>query len=685
MSTPPVVPVGNLLPTDTQQHAAWWLAAASAAFVLWPGSIPKFFFLGAGLWLACRVFQPRALTVGCVGVAASLYSTTFLLTPVCASQALRSPGASAVASPLVQLALLVFGCVWVHLTCVSAPPVLQRVAALRWRFALLWPLLLIGAFYLPWTADIAYGGDEHYHLKAVVVSRVEGTELLGHGWFTALLLTWLGTGGWLARRAGDLKSPSDAPGTTGTWAIAGLALAACAPWLLSGSMMQDPFNQDRMLRYPGSQPWLSAWLWELTRGNGGRDILFGFEVLRFTPVLAVFILGLVLTQEKPWRKAPPVLPLLGALAVATLPTLLYHGTLLYLELALLPLLVLLVREGRRWLLASPERLAGSNAWWAALALGFLKDTGIIAVGILWLARAVVRGTFLTRRSEWSGRAVLAEARVVFVTLGPGVLYLLLRSLHGSRPYQPHFENFVSSAMWLQATRGVLEQFGFLWLPALAGVWLLARRRAWAQLLAAGVLFCGMGLFHLLEEPRWVGLARFNLLLLPAVLVLAWVGLGALLNRRTASMVALLFLMAGNILLSPVDRTGQRAVWGGSGERWYDYTDCLSDLRKLKPDARLAIANVAHSYGIGMTLQRLDWWAEIANLPVTNPSDALATLRDSLASGARGRFDFIIFRWETAPPIAQDFQQSGYVRLRDYPSSGGALTVFALTHPAPPSR
>ena len=444
---------------------------------------------------------------------------------------------------------------------------LQRVAALRWRFALLWPLLLIGAFYLPWTADIAYGGDEHYHLKALVVSRVEGTELVGHGWFTALLLTWLGAGVWLARRAGDLKSPSDAPGTAGTWAIAGLALAACAPWLYSAGIVQDPFNQDRMLRYPGSQPWLSAWLWELTRGNGGRDILFGFEVLRFTPVLAVFVLGLVLTQEKRWRKAPPLLPLMGALAVATVPTLLYHGTLLYLELAILPLLVLLVREGRRWLLASPERLAGTNAWWAALALGFLKDTGIIAVGILWLARAVMRGTFLTRRSEWSGRAVLAEARVAFVTLGPGVLYLLLRSLHASRPYQPHFENFLSSEMWLQATRGVLEQFGFLWLPALAGVCLLARRRAWAQLLAAGGLFGGMGLFHLLEQPRWVGLARFNLLLLPAVLALAWEGLGALVQRRTIAMIALLFLLAGNALMSPVDRTGQRAVWGGSGERW----------------------------------------------------------------------------------------------------------------------
>ena len=691
MSKPSVVSAATAPSLDARQRDTWWLVATVSAYVLCPGSIPKFFFLGAALWLACRVFQPHAWRLGCAGFAAALFATTFLLTPVCASVALRAPSASGFASPLVQLALLVFGCLWVRDASARTPPLLARVAALRGRVLLPWVLLLIGAFSLPWTADIAYGGDEHYHLKAVVLSRVLGGGLVGHAWFAILLLAWLGAGVWLvASRAGDLQSPSGATvgnrrrlQVAGTWAMAGLALAACAPWLYPGGTLEDAFIQDRMLRYPGSQPWLSAWLWELTRANWGSGVLFGFEVLRFTPVLAVFALGIVLAQEKRWRKAAPVLPLLGALVVATVPTLLYHGTLLYLELALIPLLVLLLRDGRRWLLASPNRLTGGNAWWAALTLGFLKDTGIIAVGILWLARAAVRGFFMTRRGEWSFATVLAEARVAFVTLGPGVLYLLLRAMHGSRPYQPHFENFLSAEIWLHAARSVVEQFGFLWLPALAGVWLLARRRAWAQLLAAGALFGGMWFFHLVEEPRWVGLARFNLLLLPAVIALAWECLGALLHRRTAAMMALLLLLAGNAWHSPVDRTGQRAVWGGSGERWYDFSDCLDGIRKLKPDARFALANVAHSYGIGMTLQRLDWWVEGFNLPVANPNDAMATLRAALEMAGRGNFDFVIFRWDGPPPIAQNFQHGNYRRLSDYSSRGGTLTVFARTQPPPP--
>ncbi len=690
MSKPSLVPAVSAPSLDARRES-WWLVAAVAAYVLCPGSIPKFFFLGAALWLAPRVSQPKSWPLGCAGFAAVLFATTFLLTPVCASQALRAPGASGSASPLVQLALLVFGCFWVRAASTGTPALLARVAALRGRVVLPWVLLLTGAFFLPWSADIAYGGDEHYHLKSVVVSRVLGSGLFGHAWFAMLLLAWLGAGVWLAaRRADDLQSPSGATKSNrrrlqvaGTWAMAGLGLAACAPWLYSGAMLEDAFIQDRLLRYPASQPWLSAWLWELTRANWGSGVLFGFEVLRFTPVLAVFALGVVLVQENRWHKAAPVLPLLGALVVATVPTLLYHGTLLYLELALIPLLVLFVRDGRRWLLVSPERLTGGNAWWAALTLGFLKDTGIIAVGILWLARAAVRGVFLTRRSEWSVDALVAEARVVFVTLGPGVLYLMLRAMHGSRPYQPHFENFLSAEIWLHAARSVVEQFGFLWLPALAGGWLLARRRAWAQLLAAGALFAGMWLFHLVEEPRWVGLARFNLLLLPAVLALAWEGLGGLLHRRTAAMVALLLLLAGNAWLSPVDRTGHRAVWGGSGERWYEFSDCLEGIRKLKPDARFALANVSHSYGIGMTLQRLDWWVEPANLPVANPNDVMGTLRAALELAGRGNFDFVIFRWEGTPTISADYQHMNYRRLSDYPSRGGTLTVFAQTQPPPP--
>lgn len=666
----PPVPA-NGAPAGTSNALAW-LLASMAAYVFWPGNIPRFFFLCAGFWLACQTFRGRSMTVLCAGVAATLYATAFLLTPVCAARMFQSTPGVVIPSPGVQLALVVFGCVWLKLALAPAPPVLLRMGELRGRTVLLWAALLMAVSALTWTADIAYGGDEHYHLKALVVAHIQTHHLSTHPGFVLLALGWLATGLWLIRR-GD---PATGKWLPWGWATAWLALAACGPWLQPADVLQDDFNQDRLLRYPASQTWLGAWLMEMTRGDWGTGIFFSFEVLRFIPVLAVFLLGLALMQDGRWRKAPPTLPVLGGLFIATLPTLLYHGTLLYLELALLPLLFLLVRDGRRWLLAGPEWLRHTNAWWAALALGFLKDTGIIAVGFLWLARVAVRTTLLIRRREASFATLLAEARVGFVALGPGTIYLLLRASHGSRPYQPHFENILFTHCWSQAVGRIIEQFGLLWLPALVGVWLLVRRRAWPQGLAISTLFGGMWFFHLLEEPRWIGLARFNLLLLPAVLVLAWEGLAPLLRHRTIALGALLVLLAGNAAFSPVDRTGHRLVWGGSGERWYDFTDCLANLRKLKPDARLAVANNTHSYGIGMTLQRLDWWVVTDNLPVADPNDALATLRAALNQTGKTPYDFVIFRWDGVPPIAPDYQQSGYARLRDYASPGGTLTVFA---------
>lgn len=658
----------NGTPAGTS-HALAWLLASMAAYVFWPGNIPRFFFLCTGFWLACQTFLGRSMTVLCAGVAATLYATAFLLTPVCAARMFQTTPGAAIPSPMVQLALLIFGCLWLKLALAPAPPVLLRMGELRGRTVLLWAVLLMAVSALPWAADVAYGGDEHYHLKALVGAHIQTSHAVTHPWFVLLMLSWLGAGVWLIFRSEKINLVLG-------WGLAGLALAACGPWLLPANVLQDGFNQDRLLRYPASQTWLGAWLMEMTRDNWGTGVLFSFEVLRFTPVFAVFLLGLVFLQERRLRNAPPILSVLGGLAIATLPTLLYHGTLLYLELALLPLLFLLVRDGRRWLLAGPEWLRHTNAWWAALALGFLKDTGIIAVGLLWLARVAVRTTFLIRRRETSFATLLAEARVGFVTLGPGAVYLVLRAMHGSRPYQPHFENILSLHCWSQAVGRVIEQFGLLWLPALVGVWLLVRRRAWPQGLAIGTLFGGMWLFHLLEEPRWIGLARFNLLLLPAVLVLASEGLAPLLKRRALALGVLLALLAGNAALSPVDRTGHRLVWGGSGERWYDFTDCLADLRKLKPDARLAVANNAHSYGIGLALQRLDWWIDSKNLPVAYPDDTSATLHAALELANKLPFDFVIFRWDGVPPIAPDYQHSGYVRLRDYASPGGTLTVFA---------
>ena len=59
-----------------------------------------------------------------------------------------------------------------------------------------------------------------------------------------------------------------------------------------------------------------------------------------------------------------------------------------------------------------------------------------------------------------------------------------------------------------------------------------------------------------SAPRWA-----KLLLLPAVLVLAADGLIPLATRRNLAAPLLLGLVFGQLALSPVDRRGDRAIWG----------------------------------------------------------------------------------------------------------------------------
>jgi len=66
---------------------------------------------------------------------------------------------------------------------------------------------------------------------------------------------------------------------------------------------------------------------------------------------------------------------------------------------------------------------------------------------------------------------------------------------------------------------------------------------------------------------------------------------------------------------------------------------LIEMRKLRPDARFALANTP------------------------------------LELAGRGNFDFVIFRWDAAPEIEPGHRHVGYIRAFDIPARGGTLTVF----------
>jgi hypothetical protein len=238
------------------------------------------------------------------------------------------------------------------------------------------------------------------------------------------------------------------------------------------------------------------------------------------------------------------------------------------------------------------------------------------------------------------------------------------------------------ALWSQAGTSLLLQFGAIWLPALAAALWWWRARRWFALGLAVVVGGGMAAFHFFEDPQWIGFARFNLLVLPPVLWLAWEGLGRWMARapRYAALASVVLVIL-NWLLSPVDLSGGRAAWGNSPERWYDFTACLRDVGQRAPEARVLLGNFEYSYALLQVADRLGWrppWTgESPPVRGVPPEAALErTLRQAAARGA----DWVIYRSEEDLELAPGRIIAGYQKQRDYPARAGRLTLFRQVAP-----
>ena len=675
------------------------LFVGAAGYVFLPQEPAKFFCLCLclGLGAAASWLGPTPRWLLWSGGVVLTYAFAFLLTPVSLAPFLRPAGLSAGAATLGwQVGLLVVGLGWVYLALRWTGPAGSARVALEGKFVALWAALLVAVHIQAWSVDVTYGGDEHYHMASadvdgvlchILVSR-SGLTWLAIGWgLVGLMLGWRsrtaragksGGGPKTNRRCLHRQQEPRRPGWGVLWLLAGLLIAGAAPLLTYPSATaQIGLLTERSVRYPAASPWFSALLALPCYESWGGRQPFSFMLLRFVPLLALFIQGLQCGGDQRWRGHSSAVKALAVLGVLSVPTLLYHGTLLYLELPMLPLFWLILRDSRRWFLASPRALARRPAWWGAVLLQFTKDTAIVAIAFLWLARLVWRVWRGWRRRSWSGLAWAGEASLAGVILGPGVLYMALRTLQGTRPYLFQAENLVQIGIWWKALGGLATQFGALWCLAGLGAVCLWRGRQRAAVVLAGLLLVSISAFHFLERHEWVGLARYNLLVLPAVLFLGWEGLTWLAQRLGAwTGLVCLGLLAANLLGSPLDRHGQRADWGYSGERWYAYSACLADIRREMPEATVALGNMKFPYGIGLITARLGWESvRILQLPPAEGASDLASLAATLEQASARGADYLVYLYEKLPSLGDHARLGHYRKARDYPSRVGGLLLF----------
>lgn len=246
---------------------------------------------------------------------------------------------------------------------------------------------------------------------------------------------------------------------------------------------------------------------------------------------------------------------LVGLAVATLPTALYHGALLYLETQVAPLLAWVLLAGRSS--GRPDRLPGGWAWLALLALPLAKDTALPA----FLAIGGVSGALLLRARPGPRALALHAACFGF----PLACVLLLRSL--GRPFVPAPAQLLDLDPWRVGAAALVEQLGLALALVGLGAALSWRAAPGFVALCLGAAAASV-VFFALDVREWWGYARFFLLVAAPLLALAGAAVAELGERgwTRATTAALGACVVGGLAASPMSLAGGREpYWGLFGD------------------------------------------------------------------------------------------------------------------------
>ncbi len=483
----------------------------------------------------------------------------------------------------------------------AAGPIVWRPPAPdRWRDAAWIALIVIVVNGRALGADIPWWGDEDYHIMQIV----HLCETMAPVWVLTVGVI-VGLVAW-----GRLEHPGDARGLT---------LAVLAVAVVGGAA--HPHLDGSVLRYPYFTRWLQG---ALVQGVYPWGTLFFREAhFRLVPLLSAVAFGALAAAQL--SAAPRHLRVAFGALMVTIPTVLYYTTTLALEMPALVAMTIVGFAAGTLLRASPAEVRSHPAWLALLAVGFIKET------VVPLLAAYAGCRLLLAARHWrSPRAWWEEARLLAAVLAPLALYILYRRWGGVfREYEAARHQVFDLELWRTLGQSGWEQFGPLALLALPGLVIGWRRRGGgASVLLAVAIAAAGALFFIVDDARYVGYSRYNLVLLPAVFVAATWAFAWVAARAPRAALLLAALLAGaHYQLSPLLGDGaKRPGWGGSAgdvaEKYYPYRETLGALHATHRDTPIFFAGLGYPYYLDFYMRRFDWQpaGQVALGPFT-PSEA----------------------------------------------------------------
>jgi hypothetical protein len=545
-----------------------------------------------------------AAVLGTLFAVAYLFSPYWLI-PVDAKRHAFGPVAPALVIEVIgACALFVAGALWAWASsgAVSSEGN-NETNGYRWLIAPgVLAIIVLAANFAPLYYSVPVQGDEDWHFWRAINLRLGLAPMLG-GWNLAYTLAGVtivaGVLAFVKRPAIHIRV-----------LIVVAALTALAVW--QGFLSQKGMTY-LILRYPMVSTWahVASLLWSSS--------VFDEGAYRIVPLVSVFAIGCFAMWAVRRSGANVASAVLIGAAVITVPNLYYHSTALYLEMPAVALLTVTCFFIERLLRDDPDSVRTCPGWYTLLAAGFIKETMAAVLIVFIIMRLGVRGSIIRKQGTVRGQAIVAETITAICAVLPVGIYLFVRAFFGDvRGYSFHWANLGNIQLYAWSAKALWQQYGLLLPVAFAGLvmaWRLERR-----LFAAGLIciFFADFLFHFLDVPQFVGMARFDLVLFAPLMALGLPVLQKLSVWSNVSTGLAIVWLAANILMSPVAPGGERAPYWLSRDKmscdfYFPKADAIKWLKENRTGVPFLVGGAYADPKLGWYCRKFDYPVAMATM------------------------------------------------------------------------
>src|SRR3989344_3203395 len=492
-----------------------------------------------------------------------------------------------------------------------------------WHIGLLTFLIYLTHFGLV-AADIPWQGDEEYHVNRLL-DIFSYFAFYGQDWHFYLLRNpFLGI---LLTEALVISSIlffkkirlfQKISRAKNYWiVVATLVFPTLATTIFPSTVFSDQtgiFKLADIIRYPYLQRW---WQFVLV-----WPFPVKIQLYRALPFLSLLLIAWILYF---WfaKKLPHKLLAVGyAYAFTTIPLMTFYGSLLYLELPIVFIMLICLFQIKNIISQPYSILTKQPVWLCLVILPFLKETTIMFLLLVVGVRTIFQ-QFVLSKNLRPKRFLLSEFLFAVSILSPAILYLLFRKyFSGFRPYGWQLVNIVTLTNYLVLGKALFLQFGFLMIFGAIGVVYLVKKDPFGLKLQL-LFLVGSIIFFLGDEWEFVGYSRWNLFLVPGIFYFVY--RFVISQKKPAQILLLLILLISNSYFSPIWRNRLRKPnWGspntGKLEYIFPYDETLgwlSQENKTKQMLSTGYFDDVAYFGFDFYFRKYQWFPLLTQIPLAD--------------------------------------------------------------------